>query len=229
MKLVLLPGMDGTGHLFRRLVEVLPAEIEPVVVQYPRDRPLPYPALVHQVLDELPAAPHLIFAESFSGPIGVRIAAGQPDGLAGLILCATFVHSPVFTSISLLGAALLRIGPSAPPALAIRSVLAGMDAAPELVEDVRYAISSVQPAVMAARLRAIGQVDERSALERVTVPTIYLQASKDRLVSPRSGEVIRAHLPALTVREVNAPHLLAQRRPDAAAHAVASLLKELPR
>jgi len=43
---VLLPGLDGTGELFRPLFAELPGWIHPVVVSYPRERPLGYTELL---------------------------------------------------------------------------------------------------------------------------------------------------------------------------------------
>ena len=48
-RLVLLPGMDGTGVLFEPLLEVLPCEFEPIVVRYPPDKALGYEALLDVV------------------------------------------------------------------------------------------------------------------------------------------------------------------------------------
>ena len=40
MRLVLLPGMDGTGRLFGPLLAALPPGIDGEPVAYPRDEPL---------------------------------------------------------------------------------------------------------------------------------------------------------------------------------------------
>lgn len=48
-RLVLLPGMDGTGTLFEPLLDVLAAEWEPIVVRYPPDEALGYDALLEVV------------------------------------------------------------------------------------------------------------------------------------------------------------------------------------
>ena len=40
--LVLLPGLDGTGHLFADFVAALPSEVEVIVAHYPTDKPLSY-------------------------------------------------------------------------------------------------------------------------------------------------------------------------------------------
>jgi hypothetical protein len=45
-KLVLLPGMDGTGELFAGFVKALPEGFDPVIMRYPIDRPLSYADLL---------------------------------------------------------------------------------------------------------------------------------------------------------------------------------------
>ena len=45
-RLVLLPGMDGTGDLFAGLASALPSSFQPIVVAYPKDKPLSSSALL---------------------------------------------------------------------------------------------------------------------------------------------------------------------------------------
>ena len=42
MKVVLLPGLDGTGILFKPFIEALPKNIETLVVSYPRTKKQKY-------------------------------------------------------------------------------------------------------------------------------------------------------------------------------------------
>jgi pimeloyl-ACP methyl ester carboxylesterase len=92
---VLLPGMDGTGVLFADFVASLPPEFKPLVVAYPNDPKLGYPELEVLARAALPRDQRFILlGESFSGPVAISIAASNPPGLLGLILCCTFARSP---------------------------------------------------------------------------------------------------------------------------------------
>ena len=94
--LVLLPGMDGTGKLFAPLLAALSPRLHVIVVRYPTAVPLDYEDLVGLARAELPAEEEfVILGESFSGPVAVSLAAQAPPKLRGLILCASFVCSPV--------------------------------------------------------------------------------------------------------------------------------------
>lgn len=54
--LVLLPGLDGSGVLFRPLLWHLGIGIRPIVMNYPADRPLGYQQLLLIVLAAVPTA-----------------------------------------------------------------------------------------------------------------------------------------------------------------------------
>src|SRR5258706_6807633 len=88
---LLLPGMDGTGRLFSWLVAELPRQIAPRVISYRTDEPLGYRDLEKRIA--IPDEPFAIVAESFSGPLAIRIAAKRPKHLRAVVLVATFIRS----------------------------------------------------------------------------------------------------------------------------------------
>ena len=95
--LLLLPGLDGSGVMFRPLLSHLPKEIRPIVVSYPPGEMLSYDELLPRVLAAIPDdLPFVLLGESFSGPLAIMAAAKCPPGLIGMILCATFVRNPVW-------------------------------------------------------------------------------------------------------------------------------------
>jgi len=219
VRLVLLPGMDGTGWLFESLVQALPPAIEPLVLDLPADRALGYDALLPLLRARVPDEPCVVLGESFSGPLAIRLAAELPH-VRGLILCASFARSPAPRALVSLGALFAAAGP--PPATAIRALLAGLDAPADLVHAVRRAIASVAPGVMPARLRAVAQVDVTSTLAQVQRPVLYLQATRDRLVGPSAVQHVRQACPHARIVPFDSPHLVAQRRPTRVAQAIAS-------
>src|SRR5262249_52151039 len=94
-RLVLLPGMDGTGILLEPLLELLPADLVAKVVSYPANEPCGYEGLLKIVRAALPEdGPFILLGESFSGPLAIIAADARPRGLQGVVLCASFVRSP---------------------------------------------------------------------------------------------------------------------------------------
>jgi pimeloyl-ACP methyl ester carboxylesterase len=95
--IVLLPGLDGTGELFRPLLAHLPPALQPIIVRYPGNEQLGYDVLLERVLGALPARERfIILGESFSGPLALMAADTRPAGLEAIVLCATFVRSPLW-------------------------------------------------------------------------------------------------------------------------------------
>jgi len=229
-KLVLLPGMDGTGTLFAQFIEALPQGFEAVPVSYPEDRPLSYPGIVEHIRKRLPGPePFALLAESFSAPLAIQIAATRPAGMSALILAAGFATNPSYPWLPGLGALLLagrmrlRL-----PDLVIRRALLGPGASRGLVESVRSAVLSMSPEVFSSRLRSISSCDARAELARVSVPALYLQAANDRVVPARCLDEILAIRPDVTVARIDGPHLLLQREPRQAAEIVTDFIRQLP-
>lgn len=224
LKLVLLPGMDGTGELFSEFAAALGGEFEIAMVRYPTEQCFSYAELEDFVRAACPiSGPFVLLAESFSTPLAIQYAASNPVNLEGLVLCAGFATSPVRGWRRLLAWLLSPLVFRVPlPNLAAEFWLVGPDAPPSLLAAVRSAVSSVQPKVLAARLRTVLGCDVRAELGRVAVPILYIQAQQDRLVSASCLEELRRIKPQVAVTVLEGPHLLLQREPCRAAEVVAA-------
>jgi pimeloyl-ACP methyl ester carboxylesterase len=222
LKLVLLPGMDGTGKLFSEFVALLPSSCEAVIVRYPTQEPLLYQDLEGIVRAACPVTePFLIVAESFSTPLGIKFAAKQPANLVGIVLCAGFAASPVRGWRRLVGLLLAPLLLRVPlPNFAAKFWLVGPNAPASLLMAVRSAISSVRPRVLAARLRAVLECDVLAELSQIDIPILYIQANGDRLVGALCLEAIQRINPKLKVASIDGPHLVLQRQPRIASEAV---------
>jgi pimeloyl-ACP methyl ester carboxylesterase len=229
MKLVLLPGMDGTGELYAGFIAALPHRFETQVVRYPVDLSLSYSELMRFVESNIKdSEPFVLIAESFSTPLAIQFAASKPPNLKGLILCTGFIASPVrglrrFFA-SLLSPFLFRMRLSENAA---RILLLGPDAPPALLSVVKAAISSVRPEVLSARLRAVFDCDAREELSRVSAPILYLQAQQDHLIPASCFEEIRRIKPQISVVKIDGPHLLFQRKPKETADIIVESISRL--
>ena len=224
---VLLPGLDGTGVLFRPFLQACPEHVTPVVIDFPRDERLDYAELEQHVVDRLPTADRtVIVGESFSGPLALRVAARRPAGLIGVVLCASFVRPPGACWLACLPwRLLLRL--RAPDVL-LRRLLTGREKAAELVPLVREALGRVQPSVLAHRMKLLRHLDADRELTECPAPVLYLRGSEDRLVKEKSLTEIRDICPDAVVHTVRAPHLVLQCAPQEAWNAVTSFLAAPP-
>jgi pimeloyl-ACP methyl ester carboxylesterase len=212
-RLVLLPGLDGTGNLFAPFVEALPEGLEGQIVRYPASHILSSSELA-QLLKSATAGsgPFVLLAESFSSPLAIEWAATNPQNLRGLVICAGFASSPI---PSWLRAVCSFLAPVCflvtPPPTAVKLLLVGADPPTGMVAAVQSAISSVKANVLIARLRSVLACDVRLALSRVTVPMLFVQPRQDRLVDGTMLEEMRRIKPSAVVEAIDGPHLLLQR------------------
>jgi len=227
VKLLLLPGMDGTGDLFADLIAALPSWIMPCIVSYPRDKRLNYDQLMAGVRSALPSdGPFVILAESFSTPLAVKIAAECPKWLRALVLCAGFVSPPRRDFLSSITSVLAPlIFEFRMPESVCRRFLVGRTAPQELVENVISTVSRVSPRVLAHRFRSVLSCNSKDELPRVSVPLLYVAGTEDRLVGKNSFEEIKDVKPTALFAGVQAPHLILQSNPRESAVIVEFLHK----
>lgn len=228
MKLVLLPGLDGTGNLFTPFVDALPDWVIPVIRNYPIDVFRSYDELSSELNFALAdSEPYALLAESYSSPIAMRLAASSPPNLKALVICAGFAARPVGEPVRLLLSGLTPfLFSSVLRDFAIRNFLLGGSGTPELTRWVRQAVSSVRRDVLGERLRAVLTCNERIALQRITVPVLYLQAAKDRLIKRSAFARMQAIKSGIELSQIDGPHLILQAEPQKAAEVVVRFLAD---
>ena len=224
LKLLILPGLDGTGARLTPFIREL-GPTEARVIPYPRDEPMGYAELESLVRAALPGAGrYVLLAESFSGPLAIRIAADPPEGLAGVILCGTFASNPFpwLGPLRALAAWLpLRSLPRWLRAPLMWSSLDPRRATPQK----ERAMAGVAAAVLRGRLREVLQVDETSRLAAVRLPMLILAANRDRIVPRSATRRLLQCMPGAELTLIEGPHLLLQCCPAACAAVVLKFLR----
>jgi len=227
--LVLLPGLDGSGDFFQPLLESLGAGVRTQVVRYPVDGGLDYTTCKALARAALPAdGPFVLLGESFSGPIAIELAAEEPQGLVGIILCVTFASNPR-PRLSIIRPLLPYMpfhGSKSAVALS-RFLVLGRWITPNIRKLHLQILSLVPATTLRARLLAVADCDVRAALRRVRVPVLCLVAKHDRLIPRSAARVIQEQAPATTVVELDAPHCLLQCVPDTAARLIGDFTRKL--
>jgi pimeloyl-ACP methyl ester carboxylesterase len=226
-EILILPGLDGTAELLSEFCALVrECNLEARTVAYPASEPLGYNALEPLVRSQLPRGrPFVLMAESFSGPLALRIARQPPEGLVGLVLSTSFARSPLPWLRPLLG--LARLAPARLPMAVLSPLLLGRWATPELEARLNSALASVSPATLRARAVAALQVDESQSLSRIHVPALCLQATHDRLLRASAGLELQRSLANCKVLRFEGPHLLLQTAAPACARAVAQFAFDL--
>lgn len=213
--LLLLPGLDGTGSLFRSFLNQLPPEYPAAVVSYPTHETLSFKQLLPFIRAKLPEGkPVVLIAESFSGPLALEFAAAEREQVRAIVLVNTFVTNPVPLWLKwaegMLTESLFKHMPS--DAL-LKKYMLGEDAPENLLTMLKDALSGVAPEVLFDRVRQVLAVDARVVLQNCRQPILYLLAEQDTLLGKRGWEVMAAFRPNMTTVALDGPHLLLQRKP----------------
>ncbi len=224
--LVLLPGLDGTGLLFRRFIDARPSELETRILTLPQSGAMGYAALARRVEPALPRdRPYVLLGESFSAPLALALAALRPPGLVAVILCVTFVSPPAWAALRhFVTPWLFRMRA---PGLGFRLFLAGRDAPPDLRDDLLAARRASDPEATAARLRVVLGCAAEDDLRNCPVPLMALVASADRLVRSGSARRMLRARPTLKMISIAGPHLLLQTGPAACWAAIGEFVESL--
>ena len=224
MKIILLPGLDGTGILFKPLLDALPNNTDSLIIDYPTNEKLSYSELVNYVIDQLPNERFVLVGESFSGPIAYKIALLKPDKVASVIFVATFLSNPrkfLLKTASFLPISLLLSLPI--PTLMIKTLLLGRSANIEIINLFKQSLKQVPPHILSFRLQEIAKLTNKHQL--CGIKSIYIQATEDRLVPNNCVKDFKAMFNNLKIFKVKGAHFIFQANPVACAEIVANEIR----
>ncbi len=208
-KLVLLPGMDGTGLLFKPLIDALPDSIEIQIVSYSATEKQTYSELVEIVIKQLPKHPFVLLAESFSGPIAYLLSLHKNVPISQLILVASFLSNPFPRASAILRLLPLNILLSLPvPSCLLQYFCFGSLANDELLVLFGNSLKQVSSRVLAFRLRQILSI--RIPVVRSSVDCLIITASSDRLISASISVDIKHFFIDPVESKISGAHFLAQ-------------------
>ncbi|OGO84312.1 MAG: hypothetical protein A2203_15840 [Chromatiales bacterium RIFOXYA1_FULL_46_5] len=216
LTLELLPGLDGTGTLYQQLAQQLAPDFDLQVIAYPLDQQWDYQQLLDFIRPQLPTSPYLLVAESFSGPLGILLAAEKPEHLKALVLCCTFGRNPL-PAIKGLSSAVDKLPWNELVHHWTALWLQGRYASAELSVLLEKALTMVPEQIIKHRAKQVLQVDVLPEFATLTLPLMYLQARQDRLIWAFNAKSLLQLQPAMQLVRLDAPHFLLQAVPEQAA------------
>jgi pimeloyl-[acyl-carrier protein] methyl ester esterase len=223
----LLPGLDGTGLLFRPLLAALPSELRAKVIGYPANEALGLPDLAALVARQLPAEGAVLVAESFSGLVALTLLANAPPRIWGVIFVGAFAEPP--------RPLLLRLAPLAlrhtpwvrrAPAFLLRQYCVGKDASASELKMLREAMACVSPEILGHRLRLVA-VRHTFGKGPIEIPAYYIRASQDRLVPAACTHWFQQRFRKCEVLDAEGPHFLLQVKPRDSAEMIGRIVGSL--
>jgi len=226
MRLILLPGLDGTGRLFSAFIRELNEDIQCSVIAYPHRKGMSYLELSEYVSSKLPKnEPYAVLAESFSGPVGYLLARQAQPNLRTMIFVASFLRNPnprlMFLTKILPVSMLLRLSP---PNWLIRKWMLGSDVDDESVSLFKSVLKLVPREVLSFRMEQIKQI--KLELGEINLPVYYIQALRDMLVSDKCAVDFYKICPALRIEQIEGPHFILQSKASECAKLISAITRD---
>ncbi|WGO98508.1 hypothetical protein QFX18_00325 [Saccharophagus degradans] len=218
MKLVLLPGMDGTGELFNPLLQHLQSDT--TVLPLPERGEQSYTQIATAIAPRLPKQDYILLAESFSSGL-VRYIVEQDDKhLLGVVIVSGFVSAP--------NRALLRLAKSLPLHLlanmpgfdtVCRKYFLGEAATNDAIVMLKDVLKSVPPEVLKARMAAILDMPKETAF-KCAIPCVCIVPTEDKLVDSSKTKELANSFSNVAISPISGPHFILQSNPLLAAKSV---------
>ena len=229
MKVVLLPGLDGTGVLFNPFIDALSSNIIVQIISYPTDQEFTYSELVDFVMSQLPKEDFILVGESFSGPIAYQVALNKPEYLHLVIFVATFITVPRQRLLNLTKLLPTRLFLEIPiPNVFLKYYLFGSGAASnEIIELFKKALKIVSSSVLSFRLNEISNLKENQ--ERCDTKAIYIQATDDKLVPKTCVEAFKKVCKNFSIFRIEGTHLILQTNPLGCAEIIENEIRLITR
>ena len=212
--IALLPGLDGTGELFFPIIPFLEKDFEVHVIKY--DYLQSFDDHVQCVIDQLPEnTPISLVAESFSGPIALALLANKQRNFQASVLSATFCKSPLPQFVSHMWRYIPEFFFAMNPAyqLSLDWLAIGNDIDPDVRSRTHKILETIPPRYIQNRMCLVNEIDVSQLLKEIEVPLLYIQASRDHIVSRNSGLEIKQHINDMNIVSVDGPHMILQSEP----------------
>ncbi|MEO1857181.1 MAG: alpha/beta hydrolase [Rubritalea sp.] len=204
----LLPGLHGDATLFPPLVKEL-GDVLTECIEYPTSIPQSYELLENWLIEEIDwDIPRFIIAESFSGPLALRLAKRFPESVQSLVLAASFCASPTTPNLALLP--LRPLFMLSPPKRTLRHFLIGNDASERQVTELKKTVSKIPSKILSQRVRAILSLQPSDSPCLKNLPMLILQASDDNMIPWETQNQLRMRYEHATTHWLDGPHLILQ-------------------
>ncbi|MBQ4810359.1 alpha/beta hydrolase [Pseudoalteromonas luteoviolacea] len=212
MRLVFLPGMDGTGILFEPIKKCIAESCSYEVVTLsslssnnPKEQAV-------EIAEQFKSEEIVIFAESYSGLIAYELCQLSGVTVKHVFFAASFLSRPSllakFSALIPLSMMRHRIVPFA----ILSYLLFGSANRTELVKLFYKALDNVSNKALKERLKIIRRAIE--PVEKIQQPTTYLNASADYLVNKKVISAFKRVCLELNVVNIQGGHFIAQSNPE---------------
>lgn len=217
-KLIILPGLDGTGKLLIKTKEVFSTTFNVELYQYPADKKLGYTQLIDYFQEKLnKETSFYLLGESFGGPLAIHLANLYQDKIKGLVLCATFNQSPLYFA-SILNHVTHLIPYKMPSRFVLDQLLFFPHQNEFYLNELINTLPLVNDHVLKYRIQEVLTLKEIKP--QLNMPILYLQGKFDKLILNYNYQRIKKDFPQIKRVIIPSGHMVLQTHPKEALDAI---------
>lgn len=230
LRFILLPGLDGTGILAKPFAKQFTQSESLDVIVYPttiNDNTLEN--LAQNIEEKLKRETNcILIGESFGGLVLLEILKRKKLKLKAVIFLVAFAEPPKPKLLKLIQTLPIDNFPwSLVPRLFIKHLAIGSDATDEQISLVQLTTASVDPKLLAHRLRVIAS-DPMSRLDNHwSIPCLYIQGNDDKIVPEHCVNWFKKHFSSFTLSIIEGGHFLLHTRIAQCIKCINNFKKEL--
>ncbi|WP_371196392.1 alpha/beta fold hydrolase [Glaciecola sp. SC05] len=211
MNILLLPGMDGTGIMFEPFIKLLPSSADVQIVKLIQEIDVSFEEQAKELVANIKKET-IIIGESYSGLIAHEIGKIAPDSIKHIVFAASFLEQP--SSLAKFGKLVPKamLNYSLYPEFMVKEMLFGKYSSQYLMDLFHRAMSNVPLDLLEYRIK---QISNLNPIESVSsIPSSYLQASDDRLVSGNAAKVFKKAYANIELKQLDGSHFVLQTNPS---------------
>ncbi|MEM5549296.1 hypothetical protein WNY63_00930 [Pseudoalteromonas neustonica] len=224
MDLILLPGLDGSGILFRDLIAALPTTLNPCVIYLDELNGESFSEKAFDLSNKIQDSEVIIIAESYSGRIAYELCDLLGKKIKRVIFLASFITSPSYTSklAHIIPTAILKES-HLNTWLLLHVGFAGYGSKHQ-AKHVFKSISLADKQKLKNRLNNIAALDK--PLKSYDTKAIYIKPTHDLLVSKRAIKELLVVFKNTQINALESGHFIAQTQPIQCAKIIISAVNE---
>ena len=216
--------MDGTGELFEGFLSNFDGDY--IVISLPQSGSQDHASLANIIKEQLPTEDYILLAESFAGGIVPELLKLKPPNMKGVIFVASFLTSPNKHLLPIAKLLPIKALASAPLSKIFHKfLLLGQGASPELLTKFVTVTKSIPDQVLKSRLEVMRK--QRLPASTFDIPSIYIQALSDRLITSHKGREFTKVFTDIEYMEIDGPHFILQARPKESARLITEAISSI--
>lgn len=204
-----MPGLDGTGLLFKPLLALFPKTIDVCVVDL---NSLQQESMVDSIVEQVGQGNCVILAESFSGHIAYQMAQRLQAQVKKLVIVASFLRCPSRLTLFRKLLPIVLIKKRILPNRLLNYLAFGNRATADTISLFYHAINEVEDGTLKGRLDLVHRL--KSEPRKLQVPCIYIGATDDYLIRKTSYQDFQDLFSNFEHDVVEGGHFLVQSNPE---------------